>query len=118
MAKIECALYRVCPAYVVVLCIVLAYVVSHLGYVYEAMLPCQTRLRLTEQAVDRVLTGALRPCCGCPSQAEALASPTCTAGCASGMFKGFSGPWIQAVYSSARMFVPFATQATGRAWMT
>ena len=48
------------PAYVLVLRIVLAYVVSALDYVYEAMPPCPTRLRRTQRAVDRVLTRALR----------------------------------------------------------
>ena len=58
LAKIERALYRLRPAYVLVLRIVLAYVVSTLDYVYEAMPPCPTRLLHTQRAVDRVLTRA------------------------------------------------------------
>ena len=60
LAKIERALYRLRPAYVLVLRIVLAYVVSALDYVYEAMPPCPTRLCHTQRAMDRVLTRALR----------------------------------------------------------
>ena len=60
LVKIERALYRVRPAFVLVLRIVLAYVVSALNYVYEAMPPCPTRLRRTQRAVDRVLTRAPR----------------------------------------------------------
>ena len=60
MAKVEHALYRLRPAYVLVLRIVLAYVVSAFDYVYDAMPPCPTHLRHTQQAVDRVLTRALR----------------------------------------------------------
>ena len=60
LAKIERALYRLRPAYVLVLRIVLAYVVAPVDYVYEAMPPCPTRLRRTQRAVDRVLTRALQ----------------------------------------------------------
>ena len=60
LAKIERMLYRLRPAYVLVLRILLAYVISALDYVYEAMPPCPTRLRRTQQAVDRVLTRAPR----------------------------------------------------------
>ena len=60
LAKIACALYRLRPAYVLVLRIVFACVVSALDYVYEAMPPCPTRLRCTQWAVDRVVTRALR----------------------------------------------------------
>ena len=59
LAKIERTLYHLRPAYVLVLRIVLAYVVSALDYVYKAMPPCPTRLRRTQRAVDGVLT---RPC--------------------------------------------------------
>ena len=60
LAKIKRALYRLRPAYMLVLRIVLAYVVSALDYVYEALPPCLTRLRRTQRAVDRVLTSALQ----------------------------------------------------------
>ena len=60
LANAERALYRLRPAYVVMLRIVLAYVVSALDYVYDAMPPCPTRLPHTHPAVDRVLTTALR----------------------------------------------------------
>ena len=60
LAKIERALYRLHPAYVLVLRIVLAYVISPLDYVYEAMPVCPTRLRRTQRAMDKVLTRALR----------------------------------------------------------
>ena len=60
LAKVERALYRLRPAYVLVLRIVLAYVISALDYVYDAMPPCPTHLRHTQRAVDRVLTRALR----------------------------------------------------------
>ena len=60
LAKVGRALYRLRPAYVLVLRIVLAYVVSALNYIYDAMPPCPTRLRRTQRAVDRVLTRALR----------------------------------------------------------
>ena len=58
LAKIERAPYRPFPAYVLVLRIVLAYVVSALDYVYKAMPPCPTRLRSTQSAVDKVPTAA------------------------------------------------------------
>ena len=60
LAKIERALYHLRPAYVLVLRIVLAYVVSVLDYVYEAMPPCPTRVRRTQPVVDKVPTEALR----------------------------------------------------------
>ena len=60
LAKVRRALYRLHPAYVLVLRIVLAYVVSALDYVYDAMPPCPTCLRRTQRAVDRILTRALR----------------------------------------------------------
>ena len=60
LAKVGRVLYRLRPAYVLVLRIVLAYVVSALDYGYDAMLPCPTRLRHTQRAVDRILTTALR----------------------------------------------------------
>ena len=60
LGKVERALYRERPDYVLVLRIVLAYVVSALDYVYDAMPPCPTHLRHTQRAVDRVLTRALR----------------------------------------------------------
>ena len=60
LAKVERALYRLRPAYVLALRIVLAYVVSALKYVYDAMPSCPTRLRHTQRAVDTVLTRALR----------------------------------------------------------
>ena len=60
LVEVDRALYRLCPVYVLVLRIVLAYVVSALDYVYEAMPPRPTRLRLTQRAVDKVLTRALR----------------------------------------------------------
>ena len=44
LVKIERTLYRLLPAYVLVLRIVLAYIISALDYVYEAMPPCPTRL--------------------------------------------------------------------------
>ena len=59
LAKIERALYCLRPAYVLVLLIILAYVVSALDYVYEAMPPCPMRLRRTQRAPDRVLTKVL-----------------------------------------------------------
>ena len=60
LAKIECAVYRLRPAYMLNLRIVLAYVVSALDYVYNATPPCPTRFRRTSRAEDRVLTGALQ----------------------------------------------------------
>ena len=60
LANTERALYHLCPAYVLVLHIVLAHVVSALDYVYYAMPPCPTRLRHTQRAVNKVLTRALR----------------------------------------------------------
>ena len=60
LAKIERALYRLRLAYVPVLRIVLAYVVSAPECVYEAMPPCPTRLRRMQRALDKVLTRALR----------------------------------------------------------
>ena len=60
VAKIERALYRLRPACVLVLHIVLAYVILALDYVSEAMPPCAMRLRRTQRAVDRVLTRVLR----------------------------------------------------------
>ena len=60
LAKFERALYQLRPTYVLVLRIVLAYVVSALDYVYDAMPPCPTHLRHTQRAVDRILTRALR----------------------------------------------------------
>ena len=60
LAKIELALYCVRPAYVLVLRIILAYLISALDYVYKAMPLCPTRLRRTQRAVERVLTLALR----------------------------------------------------------
>ena len=60
LAKIEGALYHLRPAYVLVLRIVLAYVVSALDYVYDAMPPCPTRVRHTQRPVDRGLTRAPR----------------------------------------------------------
>ena len=60
LAKIGHALYRLRPAYALVVRIVLACVVSALDYIYEAMPPCPTCLRRTQRAVDRVLTQALR----------------------------------------------------------
>ena len=59
LPKIDSALYRLRHAYVLVLHIVLAYVASALDHVYEAVPRCLTRLRRTQRAVDRVLTGAL-----------------------------------------------------------
>ena len=60
LAKVGRVLYHLRPAYVLVLRIVLAYVVSALDYVYDAMPLCPTRLRRTQRALDRVLTRALR----------------------------------------------------------
>ena len=60
LEKIERALYRLRPAYVHVLRIGLAYVVSTLDDVYEAMPQCPTRLRRTQRAAERVLSTALR----------------------------------------------------------
>ena len=60
VAKIERALYRLRPACVLVLHIVLAYVILALDYVSEAMPPCAMHLRRTQRAVDRVLTRVLR----------------------------------------------------------
>ena len=60
LAKVGRALYRLRPAYVLVLRILLAYVVSALDYVYDAMPPCPTRLGHTQRALYRVLTRALR----------------------------------------------------------
>ena len=58
LAKIERALYHLRPACVLILRIVLAYVISALNYVYEAMPPYPTRLRRGQRAVDRGATGA------------------------------------------------------------
>ena len=60
LAKMERALYRLRQAYLLVLRIVLAYVVSALDYVYEAMPPCPMCLCRAQRAVDGVLTSALR----------------------------------------------------------
>ena len=59
LAKMERTLSDICPACVLVLRIVLAYMVSALDYVYGAMPPCLTRLRRTHRVVDMVLTRAL-----------------------------------------------------------
>ena len=53
---------------------------------------------------------------GCRSAAGASASPTCTAGCGSGMCSGTSGPWTHVACLFARTSVPSATQTTRRAW--
>ena len=45
LAKIARALYRLRRAYVLVLCFVLAYMVSAPDYIHEAMPPWATRLR-------------------------------------------------------------------------
>ena len=47
LAEIKRTLYHLRPAYVLVLRMVLAYVISALNYVYEAMPPRPTRLRHT-----------------------------------------------------------------------
>ena len=60
LAKIERTLYCLRPASVLVLRMVLAYVISALDCVYQAMLPCPTRLHRTQRAVDKVLSRALR----------------------------------------------------------
>ena len=60
MAKIERALHGLCPAYVLVLRIILAYVISALDYVYVTMPPCPTHVRRTLRTADKVLTRALR----------------------------------------------------------
>ena len=61
-AKIKRAHYRLRPAYVLILRIVLAYVISPPKYVYEATLPCPTRLRRTQrgggQGPDQSTAGA------------------------------------------------------------
>ena len=59
-AELGRTLYRLRPACVLILRIVLAYVISPLDYVYEAMQPCPTRLRRTQRAMDGVLTKPLR----------------------------------------------------------
>ena len=60
LAKIGRTLYRLRPAYVLVLRIIIAHVISPVDYVYEAMPPCPPRLRHTHWAVDTVLTRALQ----------------------------------------------------------
>ena len=69
LAKIMRTLYHLRPAYVLVLCIVFACVISALAYFYEAMPLCPMRLRRTQRAVDRVLTRAL---CVPPNVRKAL----------------------------------------------
>ena len=60
LGKVERALRALCPAYTMVLRIILAFVVSVLAYVYEAMALCLKRLRKVQHAIDHVLTRTLR----------------------------------------------------------
>ena len=60
LATVGRAIYPLRLAYLLTLRIVLAYVVSAMDYVYEAMPPYPTRLRHTQRAVNSVSTRAPR----------------------------------------------------------
>ena len=55
------------PAYLLMPRVVLAFIVSALDYVYEAMPPYPQRLHKVQRVLNRVLTRALRVLATCPA---------------------------------------------------